>query len=545
MSSARRHRAAVHRGRRYDVIIVGGGPSGAVMGWALAARGLRVAIVDRARFPREKVCGDFVEPRGLRLFRTMGCLAALEATHPLPITHASLFLGGRLAWGGRIPFYDGGADLPPHGYIIPREDLDHRLLNAAVDAGAELHEACHVEFVERRRGAMWVRTREGRGDGMLRAPLVVGADGAHSTVARCAGLYSYDPRHVAISQRAYADGVTLGRGEAAFFFDLDLFPGYGWLFPIAGGRANVGVGILAETVDRCGISVRQLLQDFLDTLRRTHPGCGGLRLASKPIGGIVRTYGAAGPNHFDGGILVGDAGCFVDPMTGEGITPAAESALLGAAVVAGALERGRADREFLRRYERAFRAYFDPAMQYLDFCACLMRNRRLGEFWIRAVTRGCELASADADFARVSGATFGGMDVRPLAIAAQLWTKAAAQCLTQSGRIATELISGRSARLRAAIADFGHLQAGWWTSWVDDPVWHARWVTDVGRKWLGLMRASALRDPRKAGPVELQPAERRDQRERVRVLRTSRSNPSGRGATRTASASASAARRSR
>ncbi|MGH2627804.1 MAG: NAD(P)/FAD-dependent oxidoreductase, partial [Anaerolineales bacterium] len=162
MSSAKRGPAGL-RVRRYDVIVVGGGPSGAVMGWALATRGLRVAILDRARFPREKVCGDFVEPRGLRLFRTMGCLAALEATNPLPITHASLFLGGRLAFGGRIPFYDGGADLPPHGYIIPREELDLRLLHAALDAGAELHEACSVQHFERRRGAVWVSTREGGG----------------------------------------------------------------------------------------------------------------------------------------------------------------------------------------------------------------------------------------------------------------------------------------------------------------------------------------------------------------------------------------------
>ena len=62
----------------YDVVIVGGGPAGAVMAWALAREGARVVILDRARFPREKVCGDFVEPRGLRLFQNMGCLPALE-----------------------------------------------------------------------------------------------------------------------------------------------------------------------------------------------------------------------------------------------------------------------------------------------------------------------------------------------------------------------------------------------------------------------------------------------------------------------------------
>ncbi len=83
-----------------------------------------MAILDRATFPREKVCGDFVEPRGLRLFQTMGCLAELEAEDPLAITHVNLFLRNTSAYRERIPFYDGRGNLPQHGYIVPREALD-------------------------------------------------------------------------------------------------------------------------------------------------------------------------------------------------------------------------------------------------------------------------------------------------------------------------------------------------------------------------------------------------------------------------------------
>jgi len=525
--------------------VVGGGPAGSVMGWALATRGVRVVIVDRARFPREKVCGDFVEPRGLRLFRTMGCLGALEAAGPLPITHTSLFLDGRLAYRGAIPFYGGGSDLPAHGYIIPREDLDYRLLDAARAAGAEVLEETHVDGVERGPDGVTVRTRTVRGRGALRGSVVVGADGTHSIVARSVGALVDDPRYMAISQRAYAEGVALDRGEAAFFFTRELFPGYGWMFPMAGGRANVGVGVLAEAVNRFGINVPRLLHAFLDVLRRTHSGCRDLRLASKPIGGIVRTYGGAGPNHFDRGLLVGDAGCFVDPMTGEGITPAAESALLGAAVLAEALEHGRTDGRFLQRYERVFRAYLDPAMKYLDFCACLMRNRHLGACWLRAVARGCALAARDPEFARVSGATFGGLEVRPFAVAAQIWAKAAGAALGEAGRAAAELWRGRSGTARAVAMDLAEWHAGWWASIADDPVWHLCWAADLTHKWLATMRSTASHDPRTAGPWAFHPGAPEDQRDRRRVLRTRRRSPSGRGATRTASASASAATRSR
>jgi len=485
-----------------DVVVVGGGPAGAVMGWALAARGIRVLVLDQARFPREKVCGDFVEPRGLRLFQKMGCLNELEANGPLAITHVNLFLNGTSAYRERIPFYGDRSDLPGHGYIVPREELDHRILASAVRAGAELREGCRVSLVERRGGTMTVRFRDGAAERTVRAPVVVGADGTHSAVARSFGLQMEDPRYIAVSQRAYVEGVETTSGEAAFVFDRDLFPGYGWMFPMAGGRANVGVGILSETRDRHRISVTGLFKTFLRKLQRLHPGCGAIRLASKPIGGIVKTYGGRGPNHFDGGILVGDAGCFVDPMTGEGITPAAESALLGATAIADALSHGRTDAEGLSAYERSFRAYFDPAMCYLDFVACMMRNRHFQEFWLDLVARGCRMAMRDRSFARLGGAAFGGLEVRPLEMVGRMWAKSASQFVVDSGRLATGLLSGRVPAI-SGFADMARWHSGWWSSLAEDPAWHAGWVADVAGKGLRLLGTTRLRDPRLRGPVSL------------------------------------------
>jgi flavin-dependent dehydrogenase len=298
------------------------------------------------------------------------------------------------------------------------------------------------------------------------------------------------------------EGVETTHGEAAFVFDRDLFPGYGWMFPMAKGRANVGVGVLMETRDRYKIGVPRLFNAFLQKLQRMHPGCGNMRLASKPIGGIVKTYGGGGPNHFEGGILIGDAGCFVDPMTGEGITPAAESALLGATVIADALEQGRTDAEFLQEYERSFRAYFDPAMRYLDFIACVMRNRHFREFWLSVVTRGCVLAMRDRTFARFGGAAFGGLDVRPFDMVSRIWVKGAGMVMADGGRLAREVLSGRITSV-PAVADIARWQTGWWASWAEDPAWHARWMTDVGRKWLGLFGTTRVRDPRMRGPANL------------------------------------------
>lgn len=488
--------------RPVDVIVAGGGPAGSTLAWALARRGVDVLVLERTRFPREKVCGDYVEPRGLRVLRRMGCLAELEARGPLPISRSATFVEWECRWAGEIPFYDGADGLPPHGYIVPRDELDDAMLVAAAGAGATVHQETAVTAVEAGSAGVEVEAKRGGRTVRYRGRLVAGADGANSVVGKPYGLPVDDPRHTAVAQRAYAtvDGDV---GEAVFFFHERLFPGYGWLFPLAGGRVNLGVGILSETRRRLGAHVPELFAEFVEELRRSHPRCAGLELCAPPIGGIVRTYGAVGRNRFDGGVLVGDAGSFVDPMTGEGITPAMESALLAAPVLAAALESGRTDAEGLAAYETAFRAYFDPAMRFLDLCAALLRNRQLARPWLGALARGCELAQADPAFARTAGGYFGGLDVRPFGILGRMWVRMVEDLALAWPRLVTGVAAGRL-REGTTVTDLVEWQAAWTRSLLADPLWHARWSLDVQRKSLGLLAAArdAGEDPRLAGVPE-------------------------------------------
>jgi geranylgeranyl reductase family protein len=442
-----------------------------------------VAVLERTRFPREKVCGDYVEPRGLRILRAMGTLERLESRGPLPISHSATYVDGECRYRGAIPFYGLGDGLPPHGYIVARDELDDEMLQTAAAAGATVHEETSVASVEAGARGVTVAAKRGGRTVRYRAKLVAGADGVNSVVARDCGLAVNDERRVAVAQRAYAT-VAGDVGEAAFFFAEDLFPGYGWLFPLAGGRANLGVGILAETRRRLDVHVPALFADFVEQLRGVHPRCATLELCAPPIGGIVRTYGAAGPNHADGAVLVGDAGSFVDPMTGEGITPAMESALLASPVLREALATGRFDAAQLAPYEATFRAYFDPAMTFLDLCATTLRNRHLARPWLKALARGCELAAADPGFARTGGGYFGGLDVRPFGILGQMWV-----------RVAQDLARGST-----GVGDLVDWQLGLARSFLADPLWHARWSADVERLWLRLLAGGRTgADPRYVG----------------------------------------------
>jgi menaquinone-9 beta-reductase len=499
---ATRARVAVGRARRkiYDVAVVGAGPAGAMMAWRLAKRGAQVVVLDREQFPREKVCGDFIEPRGLRLIEAMGGAAALAGTAPLPITHVAIFLEGRIAYRNAIPFYGKTKGLPPHGYIVPRRQLDIRLVEAAQKVGVTVQESCAVTGFRREKHFVDIESRHVQRS-RIRARLIVGADGARSIVARQAGLISDDPRYTAVSQRAYGENVRVQHGEAAFVFDGDLFPGYGWMFPMAGGGANVGVGILSEARNRYSISVPALFQAFVEKLKKRHPGCREMRITGRPLGGIVKTYGGAGRNYFDGGVLVGDAGCFVDPMTGEGITPALESALIASSTVAGALENGRMDARYLAGYERDFRRYFDPAMRYLDLCATVMRNRHLRDFWLQVSSSGCREATSDLNFARVTGASFGGLDIRPVPIFAQLWMKMVRDVGVGSARAVLDVLMGRVQTPGGWISDLNTLRIGWCRSLLEDPVWHVLWTADVLRKWGDAVKSLTLApDPRLSGP---------------------------------------------
>jgi len=468
----------------YDVAIVGAGPAGSTLAWKLASAGVQTIVLDGARFPREKVCGDYIEPRGLNILARMGCLKTLEAASPLPITHSSTYVDGKMCYSGKIPFYGVYRHLLKHGYIVSRSLLDNLILESAVKAGATSHQETYVtNFHLTRSGVILDSTHHGQRV-RYTARMIVGADGVNSVVARQAGLFSDDPRYIALSQRAYAEGYEGEIGEAAFFFDAGFFPGYGWMFPMCQGRVNLGVGVLKETCQRNGLVVPELFRRFFEKLKQDHSRCKKLKLISPPIGGIVKTYGGSGPNYFEKGLLVGDAGCFVDPMTGEGITPAMESALIAGRLIMRSLPKGALDAKSLSAYETEFRRYFDPSMIFVDLCAATLRNPYYWRSWKNALLRGCTLAQRDSKFAATVGSCFGGLEVSPSGILAEVFVKTVSSLLSLGPQNILGFIDGRTNEDAFTLNEIAAWIADSWSSLLKDPSWHAGWIMDVQRKWL-------------------------------------------------------------
>ncbi len=323
----------------FDVAVVGSGPAGAVAALVLARGGARVALVDKATFPRDKACGDAVGPRGVAVLHDLGLA---------PEGHGAA-LGDMVVVGPsgrrlRLPCFDG-IDYPGYGVAVPRQGFDAWLAAAALEAGAcpVTGRVAHVGIGHAdgedadgaARGAHVVELDGGRRMG---ADVVIGADGATSRVGETAGLV--DARRVlwGFAVRVYLDEpvalphIVLWEREPR-----RVFPGYGWLFPGPDGRANAGLGIGALSDRRAGAGAVRLLPAFLEHLRRMGlveqpgDGSGPGRLGGWLKMGMVGTTPAAGRV-----LLVGDAAGLVNPLQGEGIAHAMTSGRLAAeAVLAG------------------------------------------------------------------------------------------------------------------------------------------------------------------------------------------------------------------
>jgi hypothetical protein len=166
------------------------------------------------------------------------------------------------------------------------------------------------------------------------------------------------------------------------------------------------------------------------------------------------------------------------------------------------LEKGRFDKTFLSRFDHDFRSYFDPAMLYLGLCAVMMRNWHFREFWWRSTLRGFEKAQNDPAFARVSGSAFGGVNLQPQKIVAQIWSSIFAHLAQGGAQAMSDLMSGRGFRSSGVVGDIASWERAWNCSLKDDPAWHYSWLADVARTLArALPTLQTTHNPRVQGPL--------------------------------------------
>ena len=324
---------------RSDVLIVGAGPAGCAAGIVLARAGADVCVVDRATFPRDKTCGDALSNETVALLDRLGLRQALESMPHALVRRAAAVFPDR----SQVT-----RDYEPPGWILPRLALDDRLREELERSGARLEQGVRVASLSR--SGERVTGAEGPG---LRwtAKVVIAADGYGSSGLAALERTQPDGRFLAVSATAYYRNVSFPDGDttADHFFDGELPFGYGWIFPAVDGVSNVGVYLRADAYAGLRQNLHALLAGFLDRHAARFAAAeavGKPRAWSLPLGPRPIPHGAPGL------LLTGDAGGFVDPLSGEGIWQALHTGVLAAETASEALRGDGLDVSLLRRYEQ-------------------------------------------------------------------------------------------------------------------------------------------------------------------------------------------------
>lgn len=314
------------------VAVVGAGPAGSAAAFVTASHGLRTILIDRARFPREKVCGEGCTPRAVQNLARLGMLPEVEP-HAAHVTQAFLVSPGGIELFTELPDSISGGRI----LVVPRETLDERLVQRAARAGAVLREGVRVEHLDLTPKRARLRLEGGE---TVDADVVIGCDGIPSLVRRAVGAPAFRQTQTAYAIRGIFEGAKLPHARAlTLLWDRSVLPAYGWLFPLPEGGANVGIGIRMDQLRAGGQSLRAIFESFL-ALPRVEAALRGARLRSRAKGHPLPMTTDPGPNVFDRAVLAGDAAGFVNPLTGEGIEYALESGELAGRVVVQAAQLG-------------------------------------------------------------------------------------------------------------------------------------------------------------------------------------------------------------
>jgi geranylgeranyl reductase family protein len=343
-----------------DIVIIGAGPAGCSTSLFLAKQQIPHTIIDKAVFPRDKVCGDALSGKSVYVLNQLD-----PSIVPSFAGLDNQFID---SWGVKFVAPNGKAiDIPfkadmskeqyPPGFISKRVDFDNELFKRLDRNYANVIDNAEVKEVEREGDLFRVTYQKNNVQEEISGiKLVVGAEGDRSIVARKLAGIQKENNHYCAGIRAYYEGVE-GMHPQNFIelhFLPEMLPGYFWIFPLPNGAANVGAGMLTSEVSKRKINLKEDMIRAIENNPNIRDRFKNARMQGKIQGWGLPLGSKKRPVSGKGFLLAGDAGSLIDPFTGEGIGNALYSGMMAAAQIEACIKEQRFDAAFLNRYDTAF-----------------------------------------------------------------------------------------------------------------------------------------------------------------------------------------------
>lgn len=370
----------------YDAIIVGAGPAGSSAAIYCNKLGLNTLLLDKSIFPRDKICGDALSGKSVKILEELDLLQDLDKLDGAIINriifgnpnHSECELHLNKSLNKRHI---------SHGFVIPRKIFDNYLFKKASDVSNVVSGFNVEDLIYDKSQVVGVKGKSTNGEQKKYfGNIVLGADGPYSIVSRKSGLYNSDMNYTAVGLRCYYENVEDLTDQIELHYVNETIPGYFWIFPAGNKKANIGVGLLKSRAKKKKYNLQEIMSQVINSKNFKHRFKNSNAL-EKPKGWNLPFGNTKRGNHGNGFLLLGDAAGLVDPFTGEGIGNAMESGKIAANIVLKAKKINNFSSQILSEYDKVLWEYLGSELKTSTLLLKLAHYRILLNFVIDRASR--------------------------------------------------------------------------------------------------------------------------------------------------------------
>ena len=370
----------------YDAIIVGAGPAGSSAAIYCNKLGLNTLLLDKSIFPRDKICGDALSGKSVKILEELDLLQDLDKLDGAIVNriifgnpnHSECELHLNKSLNKRHI---------SHGFVIPRKIFDNYLFKKASDVSNVVSGFNVEDLIYNKSQVVGVKGKSINGEQKKYfGNIVLGADGPYSIISRKSGLYNSDMNYTAVGLRCYYENVEDLTDQIELHYVNETIPGYFWIFPAGNKKANIGVGLLKSRAKKKKYNLQQIMKQVINSKNFKHRFKNSNAL-EKPKGWNLPFGNTKRGNHGNGFLLLGDAAGLVDPFTGEGIGNAMESGKIAADIVLKAKKLNNFSNQILSEYDKVLWEYLGSELKTSTLLLKLAHYRILLNFVIDRASR--------------------------------------------------------------------------------------------------------------------------------------------------------------